>query len=443
MTEELETKPSTRSSKTKFKKLLPKVLKLLGDRSSTYLLELFPQETIEEITLEELDMISKAKSLFAATAFQILFNQKKIDRKVSLLFTNEYAIDALKAIDLCDLDNDDIVLISQVQTSFQCEFLKTFPSIHGFLLIHLPSPINEELAFDVLKIIKEKLVNNEEIMCTPGIHYVLTDICNRINDKRNVEAVKILVESNVYSISDIDLLFTLDFEAHCNTISSLSIEDLPFRDRTWEDAIFYSVMKADLELQPPHILNENSKWEISRQIMFEKEVFMREDYFMKQAKYGDLKLWSFHEKGANGAFHAEIVSENSIKDKIPIKKRLNIVHNALIYAYIESKRNGKLLEFFLQGFDPSRFCIDARTEFLMEYILKMDYNFDCYKSIEDFYNREIRNHMIACNIRMFTMNTKSLKDYLSGFKGKTFKDQVLDDSFVENGIVSAKKWHLL
>ena len=68
-------------------------------------------------------------------------------------------------------------------------------------------------------------------------------------------------------------------------------------------------------------------------------------------------------------------------------------------AYLKAKQEDRLESFFTNGFDISRYCIDARTDYLINYLNLEDQKDDPFVScstIDHVIHKVIDRHAVDC-----------------------------------------------
>lgn len=197
-------------------------------------------------------------------------------------------------------------------------------------------------------------------------------------------------------------------------LAKLSIDQLSVRDPSQYDSLYYPEMIRDLRSSTSPALTSSIKEEVMKQILFEKALFESRQAFLRKAGREELKVWTYHEGGAHGAFHAERALENTrwrnpgSEKLLPIKNKLNYVHNVLLKTYLMAKQENQLERFFLEAFDIARYCIDARAEAMVNYLVALSTQLEDFRSIEDFYQNEVKKHMVQCQSAGVEMTAASL-----------------------------------
>jgi hypothetical protein len=375
---------------------------------------------------------------------------------------NDHALRALKALvekryTMLDWTVETCAAVKNKETAIAIELIA---SLGGTLDQHKFSSllqIKSKFALACIKI----FTSRKYLLARPDGPDLIAG-CGKIESERSLRAIFEYVETRAPVTDEImAALIDVRFEngkavngitANAEELGSLNLEDLAERDPTSLDLFYYPEMIKDVRIESSPMLTKQMKQEIIKQIKFEKILFLERKNLLKKAGREKLYVWHYQSNGALGAFHAELTEENvrwlaaegkGTQQCFPIRKKLNYVHNSLLKAYLNAKRENQIAEFLLKAFDISRYCIDARTELLVQYMLNSNGDLNQFQSLEDLLNKVIRDNMILCTNRYEVMSEDSLRKALGFYLGKSFRNRVLDDSFIRQGLKAARELCLI
>jgi hypothetical protein len=188
--------------------------------------------------------------------------------------------------------------------------------------------------------------------------------------------------------------------------------------------------------------------QLSKQIQFAKSLFERHSYFIESAKYKkDLRLWQFETAIAHGGFHAEYVKELDPSEQLSMQERLNRIHNTLVFSYLLAFRNQSLDSFFNDAFDLSRYCIDGRTEYTMNYLMKQ-----AFSDSDPFYGISNRTQLIHKILQWYqqevienqtTMTLEGVIHFVTQFVGQPFHGITLEKDLISDTIEASIEMDLI
>lgn len=276
------------------------------------------------------------------------------------------------------------------------------------------------------------------------------------------ELTKVLPDALVPMLSThetVGAFSTSEFEdgllagAEAVRIAALSIEQLADRDPSRFDERYFDWAISDLEAQGSAIVRAKAA-EIAKQIRFAKRLLAVRDSFARKVAWEPLAVYHYNSNGSRGAFHAELSVENAVwqdhveveRQRLPLRDRLNYVHNALLKAYLKARHTGRLETFFTEAFEIARYCIDARTEVLIAFLDREDHRDDPFygcATLEEAIQKIIQIHSTTSQNAGKSMTTESLREALRAQVGARFKGVQLGEEIVEGGVRAANELGLL